>query len=278
MVDISLIVEIIQFMYKIPSVLLMILSIYVIIKEIKNKNVNFNTKFYIMIVCKLINEIIFVITIFIFFKLPKWGFYNNFMENNNWTATTFYILVTQQTTFMFLITLLISINRYIAVKYPLSYKIYFSKSKIFIILLSFIVLSTIIGLGNILFNARYIKSDLYGYFAPSLKSKNEIYYQIFYLIILFGIISIVTCIFNVVAILTMKKHNQIGNKYKKELYYIIYSIFIFITLLFVETFFVCTFIAVKYEIKFFTNANYFLYVVTFDLTSVGDFYFLIYSS
>uniref|UniRef100_A0A0N5CAJ1 Serpentine receptor class gamma n=1 Tax=Strongyloides papillosus TaxID=174720 RepID=A0A0N5CAJ1_STREA len=277
MVDISLIVEIIQFMYKIPSMLLMILSIYVMIKEIKNKNVNFNTQFYIIIVCKLINEIIFVITNFIFFKLPKWGFYNSFLENNNWTATTFYILVTQQATFMFLITLLISINRCIAVKYPLLYNSYFSKSKVIFILLSFIILSTIVGLGNILFNARYIKTDPYGYFAPSLISKNEIYYQIFYQMVLFGIISIVTCIFNVVAILTLKKHNQIGKKHKKELYYIVYSIFVFITLLLVEAFFVCTFIAVKYEIQFFIHTIYFLHVVALDLTIVGDFYFLIYS-
>uniref|UniRef100_A0A0N5BC95 Serpentine receptor class gamma n=1 Tax=Strongyloides papillosus TaxID=174720 RepID=A0A0N5BC95_STREA len=250
----------------------------VIIKEIKNKNVNFNKQFYIIIVCKLTNEIIYIITIFTFVKLPKWGFYSNFLENNNWTATTFsYILATQQTTFMFFITLLISINRYIAIKYLLLYKIYFSKSKIVIILLSFIILSTMIGLGNTPFNAKYEKLELYGYFIPIFKSKNVIYYHIFYQIFLFGIIYIATCIFNIMAILTLKKHKQIGNKYKKELYYIIYSIFTFITLFIVEVFFVCNIIRVKYEIKSFANVIYFLHTVAFDLTTVGDFYFLIYS-
>uniref|UniRef100_A0A0K0G682 Serpentine receptor class gamma n=1 Tax=Strongyloides venezuelensis TaxID=75913 RepID=A0A0K0G682_STRVS len=178
---------------------------------------------------------------------------------------------------MFLITLLISINRYTAVKYPVSYSLHFSKSKIVITLLSLIVLSIIVGLVNILFNARYIKTQPYGYCGPSFLTKSEVYYQMFYQMFLFGIISIVTCIFNVLAILTLKKLSQIGKKYKKELYYIVYSIFIFITLLLVETFFICTFIAVKYEIPFFVNAIYFLHIVSLDLSTVGDFYFLIYS-
>uniref|UniRef100_A0A0K0G5J3 G_PROTEIN_RECEP_F1_2 domain-containing protein n=1 Tax=Strongyloides venezuelensis TaxID=75913 RepID=A0A0K0G5J3_STRVS len=148
------------------------------------------------------------------------------MEKNDWTATTFYVIGTQQTTFMFLITLLISINRYIAVKYPLSYKHHFSRSKIIIILLCFIILSTMIGLGNIFLNPRYKKSGFYDYFAPYLESKYKIYYQIFCQLFIYGTISIVTCIFNVMAVLTLKKHKKAG----------------------------------------------------FDLTSVGDFYFLIYLS
>uniref|UniRef100_A0A0K0FGX0 Serpentine receptor class gamma n=1 Tax=Strongyloides venezuelensis TaxID=75913 RepID=A0A0K0FGX0_STRVS len=135
-----------------------------------------------------------------------------------------------------------------------------------------------IGLGNIPLNARYEKFGLFGFFAPLLESENHIYYQIFYTIILFGIISIVTCIFNAMAVLTLKKHNKGGNKSKRELHYITYSIFIFITLFIVETFFVFHIIALQYKIKFFTNTNYFLYIVSFDLTSVGDFYFLIYLS
>uniref|UniRef100_A0A0N5BXZ7 Serpentine receptor class gamma n=1 Tax=Strongyloides papillosus TaxID=174720 RepID=A0A0N5BXZ7_STREA len=277
MVYVTVVVDIIQLIYKIPSMLLMILSIYVIIKEIKNKNVHFNKQFYTIIVCKLTNEIAYTMTVYFLFRFPKWGFYNNFMENNDWTASIFHVLATQQTTFMFFITLLISINRCIAVKYPLSYKLYFSKSKIvFIILLFSIVLSTIIGLGNIFFNPTYKKSDLFGYFIPIFKSKNIIYYQIFYTIFLFGLISIATCTFNVMAILSLKKHNIIGNKYKKELCYVIYSIFIFVTLLFVEAFFVCNMIARKYEIKSFSHIVYFLHLVAFDLSSFGDFYFLIY--
>uniref|UniRef100_A0A0N5BKX1 Serpentine receptor class gamma n=1 Tax=Strongyloides papillosus TaxID=174720 RepID=A0A0N5BKX1_STREA len=277
MVNVILVVDIIQLIYKLPSMLLMILSIFVIIKEIKNKNVNFNTQFYIIIVCKLTSEIIYIITIFIFMKLPKWGFYKNFLETNDWTATIFYFLAAQQTTFMFLITLLTSINRYIAVKYPLSYNFYFSKLRSTIILLSFITLSTIIGLGNISFEARFDKIDSFDYIIPSFVSENAFYYRIFYQIFLFGILSIATCTFNVVAILTLKKYNQIGKKFKKELYYMIYSIFIFITILFVEAFFVCRLTALKYETKFFIQITFILHVVAFDLTSVGDFYFLIYS-
>uniref|UniRef100_A0A0N5CGU5 Serpentine receptor class gamma n=1 Tax=Strongyloides papillosus TaxID=174720 RepID=A0A0N5CGU5_STREA len=200
-------------------------------------------------------------TNYIFLVLPRWGFFNNFLKNNNWMATVFYILTPQQTTFMFLITLLISINRYIAVKYPLSYETFFSKSKVVIILLSFVILSTMIGLGNIPFNPSYEIFDLFGYFIPILKSKSVIYYQFFYTIILFGMISIATCTFNVMAILTIKKLNQNGNKQKRELYYIIYSIFIFITVFFVEAYFICRFIALKYKIKFFIDINYFFNVV-----------------
>uniref|UniRef100_A0A0N5C5H3 Serpentine receptor class gamma n=1 Tax=Strongyloides papillosus TaxID=174720 RepID=A0A0N5C5H3_STREA len=277
MVDVILAVDIIQLLYKIPSMLLMMLSIYVIIKEIKNKNNHFNKQFYTIIVCKLTNEIFYIITIFTFIKLPKWGFYNDFLENNNWTATIFYVLLAQQTTFMFLITLLISVNRYIAIKYPLSYQIYFSKSKILLTLLTFIILSTIIGVGNILFNARYKKVDLFVYIVPAFKFKNEVYYQHFYKIFLFGIISIATCTFNVMAILILKKHNLIANNYKRELYYIIYSVFIFITLFTVEAFFVFRLIHMIYQTKLFFYISNFLHVVAFDSTTIGDFYFLIYS-
>uniref|UniRef100_A0A0K0F421 Serpentine receptor class gamma n=1 Tax=Strongyloides venezuelensis TaxID=75913 RepID=A0A0K0F421_STRVS len=200
------------------------------------------------------------------------------MENNDWTATTFYVIAAQQTLFMFLITLLISINRYIAVKYPLSYEHHFSKSKIIIILLCFIILSTMIGLGNIFLNPRYKKSGLYDYFIPYLESKNVIYYQIFCHFFIYGTISIATCIFNVMTVLTLKKHNKTNNKSKGNLNYIKYSIFIFITLFIVETFFICEFIALNNEIKFLSYIAIFLYFVGFDLTSVGDFYFLIYLS
>uniref|UniRef100_A0A0K0G5H6 Serpentine receptor class gamma n=1 Tax=Strongyloides venezuelensis TaxID=75913 RepID=A0A0K0G5H6_STRVS len=200
------------------------------------------------------------------------------MENNDWTATTFYIIATQQTTFMFLVTLLISINRYIAVKYPLSYKLHFSRSKIIIILLCFIILSTIIGLGIISYNVKYKKSGLNDYFAPYFESKYIIYYRIFCQVFMYGTISIVTCIFNVMAVLTLKKYNKTDNKCKRDLNYIKYSIFIFITLFIVETFFVCEFIAENFEIKFLSYITIFLHFVAFDLTSVGDFYFLIYLS
>uniref|UniRef100_A0A0K0G5V4 7TM_GPCR_Srx domain-containing protein n=1 Tax=Strongyloides venezuelensis TaxID=75913 RepID=A0A0K0G5V4_STRVS len=183
----------------------MMVSICAIIKEMKNRNGFFNTQFYTIIACKLINDIIFVVTILIFYKLPKWGFYNNFLENNDWTATIFYILAGQQTTFMFLITLLTSVNKFIAVEYPLSYKPYFSKSRMIIILLFFIILSTMIGLGNIFFNATFIKSDFFGYLTPSFKSKSSNYYQIFCQIFLCGSISIATCTLNIKAILTLKK-------------------------------------------------------------------------
>uniref|UniRef100_A0A0K0G1I0 Serpentine receptor class gamma n=1 Tax=Strongyloides venezuelensis TaxID=75913 RepID=A0A0K0G1I0_STRVS len=277
MVYVILFVDIILLLYKIPSMLLMILSVCVIIKEIKNQNDNFNRQFYIIIACKLTNEIAYTTTVYILFRIPRWGFYNDYMENNDWTARIFHVLATQQTTFMFLITFLISINRYIAVKYPFSYELFFSKSKIVIILLFSIVLSTIVGLGNIFFNPKFRKSNLFGYFMPIFMSKDVAYYQIFYTAFLFGLISIATCTFNIMAISTIKNHKIIGNKYKKELRYIIYSIFIFVTLLFVEAFFVCNMIAIKYEIKSFTEVLYFLHVVAFDLSTVGDFYFLIYS-
>uniref|UniRef100_A0A0K0G1J8 Serpentine receptor class gamma n=1 Tax=Strongyloides venezuelensis TaxID=75913 RepID=A0A0K0G1J8_STRVS len=200
------------------------------------------------------------------------------MENNNWTATVFYVIVSQQTTFMFLVTLLISINRYIAVKYPLSYKYHFSRSKITIILLCFIILSTMIGLRHISLNAKYKKSGLYDFFTPSLEFENVIYNRIICHFFIYGTISIATCIFNVMAVLTLKKQNKADNKSKSNLKYIKYSIFIFITLFIVETFFICKFIALNNGIKFFSYITIFLFVVGFDLTSVGDFYFLIYLS
>uniref|UniRef100_A0A0K0G5I2 Serpentine receptor class gamma n=1 Tax=Strongyloides venezuelensis TaxID=75913 RepID=A0A0K0G5I2_STRVS len=191
MVDIILVVDFIQLIYKIPSMFLMMVSVHIIIKEIKNKNISFNNQFYTIIVCKLTNEIVYILTDFIFIKLPNWGFFNTFLEKNAWIATIFFILAALQIAFLFFTTLLISINRCVAVKYPLSYKIYFSKSKIVIILLSFFILSTMIGFGNIFFNAKYEKFELYGYFVPILKSKNVIYYQIFYRIFLYGLISII---------------------------------------------------------------------------------------
>uniref|UniRef100_A0A0K0G5S3 Serpentine receptor class gamma n=1 Tax=Strongyloides venezuelensis TaxID=75913 RepID=A0A0K0G5S3_STRVS len=113
---------------------------------------------------------------------------------------------------------------------------------------------------------------------PYFTSRSITYYQIFYTIGLFGTISIATCIFNVKAILKLKKHNQMSSTYKRELFNIIYSIFIFITLSCVEAFYVCRVIVVQYEINLLVPILYFLHILAFDLTSVGDFYFLIYSN
>uniref|UniRef100_A0A0K0FEB0 Serpentine receptor class gamma n=1 Tax=Strongyloides venezuelensis TaxID=75913 RepID=A0A0K0FEB0_STRVS len=135
-----------------------------------------------------------------------------------------------------------------------------------------------IGLGNIFLNPRYKKSGLYDFFTPYLESKNFIYYQIVCQVFIYGTISIVTCIFNVMAVLTLKKHNKTGINSRSNLKYIKYSIFIFITLFIVETFFICKFIAENFAIKYLSYITFFLYVVGFDLTSVGDFYFLLYSS
>ena len=65
--------------------------------------------------------------------------------------------------------------------------------------------------------------------------------------------------------------------YKKETIYIIYSIFVFIALLIIETFFVFRFIAAQYEINSFKYMIYFCIAIGFDLTSVGDYYFFIFT-
>uniref|UniRef100_A0A0N5BGP9 Serpentine receptor class gamma n=1 Tax=Strongyloides papillosus TaxID=174720 RepID=A0A0N5BGP9_STREA len=213
----------------------------------------------------------------IFLKLPKLGFYLKFLEKNNWMADVFYVLFGQETTFMFLITLLFSINRYIAVDYPTKYKHYFSKTNMIKILVIFLFLSASIGIGNFFFHPSYKINNSFGFFVPSFASTNITYYQVFYTICLFGIISITTCILNVKAILRLREQRQFSNNFKAQLFYIRYSIFIFITLACVEAFYICRVIVVQYEIHLLAPIPYFLHILAFDLTSIGDFYFLIYS-
>uniref|UniRef100_A0A0N5B929 Serpentine receptor class gamma n=1 Tax=Strongyloides papillosus TaxID=174720 RepID=A0A0N5B929_STREA len=273
MVDIILVTDIIQFIYKIPTIFLMILSVYLILKEVKKKNVHFNKQFYTLVVFKLLNDVYFIITNYALFKIPRLGFFKNFFEKNDWIAALYYVLSAQQTMFMFLITFLVSINRYVAVKYPTKYQRYFSKSKRIKILIFFIVLSTLIGLGNIPFKPEYRMFDFAGAFIPYFTLKEVIYYQMFYTVFLFGILSIATCIFNAKAIFELRKHKQIAGYYKKETYNILYSIFIFITLSIVETFY----ISILYKINSLRYIFHFIIVIGFDLSSVGDYYFLIFT-
>uniref|UniRef100_A0A0K0G617 Serpentine receptor class gamma n=1 Tax=Strongyloides venezuelensis TaxID=75913 RepID=A0A0K0G617_STRVS len=179
---------------------------------------------------------------------------------------------------MFLITLLISINRFIGVQYPTKYQLYFSKLNRIKIIIFFLILSTLIGLGTIAFKPTYRMFEFADAFVPYFTNKNVVYYQIFYTLFLFGTISIATCIFNLKAILELKKHKKNVTNYKKETIYIIYSIFVFIALLIIETFFVFRFIAAQYEINSFKYMIYFCIAIGFDLTSVGDYYFLIFTS
>uniref|UniRef100_A0A0N5BV60 Serpentine receptor class gamma n=1 Tax=Strongyloides papillosus TaxID=174720 RepID=A0A0N5BV60_STREA len=274
----AFVTEIIQLIYKIPTTFLMILSVHVILKEVKKKNVHFIKSFFFIIVCKLVNEIINIITYYVFIKLPKWGFFNKFLEENDWTARVFFVLAAQQTTFMFLITFSMSINRYVAVKYPLKYKSYFSKSNMIKTLTFFVILSILIGLGNIFFYPVYGKRNFSGEFVPHFTSTKVVYYQIFYAIFLFGTISIGTCIFNVMAILELKKHKKVPSYYKRERIYTTYSIFIFVTLSIVEAFFVIRVIARQYQINFLYHIFICYHIYAFDLPSIGDFYFLIYTS
>uniref|UniRef100_A0A0N5B932 Serpentine receptor class gamma n=1 Tax=Strongyloides papillosus TaxID=174720 RepID=A0A0N5B932_STREA len=255
----------------------MILSVYVILKEIRKNNVHLNKQFFLIIVYKLVNEIIFIITYYVLIKLPKFGFFKNFFEENNWVARLFHVLAVQQTIFMFLITLLVSVNRYVAVIYPTKYNYYFSKSNMTKVLVFFIMLSTLIGLGTIPFKPIYGSFDFAGAFIPYFTLKEVIYYQIFYTVFLFGTLSIATCFFNIKAILELKKHKNIVNYYKREIIYIMYSIFIFTTLSLVEAICVIKVVAMQYNINilFYITVHY--YIWAFDLPSLGDFYFLIYS-
>uniref|UniRef100_A0A0K0EU15 Serpentine receptor class gamma n=1 Tax=Strongyloides venezuelensis TaxID=75913 RepID=A0A0K0EU15_STRVS len=277
MVDMIFLAEMTQLIYKIPSTFLMILSVYVISKEIRKKNVHFNKQFYSIIVCKLVNEIFYIITYYLLVKLPKWGLLNNFLEKNNWVAKLFYVLTIQQTTFMFLITFLISINRCVAIKYPAKYKCYFSKSNMITTITLFIMLSTLIGFGSIPLNPAYGLFSFIGIFIPYSTSKNVIYYQMFCYTFFFGTISITTCTLNVLAILELKKHKYFVNYYKREIVYIIYSIFIFITLSIVEAFSLIKIIAEQYEIHLLYYIFFCFQIWAFDLPFLGDFYFLIYS-
>uniref|UniRef100_A0A0N5BJI6 Serpentine receptor class gamma n=1 Tax=Strongyloides papillosus TaxID=174720 RepID=A0A0N5BJI6_STREA len=277
MVDIIIATNMIQFIYKIPAIFLMILSVFVILKEIRRKNVRFNKQFYAIIVCKMVNDICYMITYYTLYKIPQYGFFNEFFKENDYIATLFYVLAALHTTFMFLITLLISINRYVAVKYPTKYEQYFSKSNRIKIIIFFIILSTFIGLGTIPFKAVYRIFNFADLFIPYFRSKNVIYYQIFYTIVLYGTISIATCIFNIKAILELKKLKKISKNYKKEARYIIYSVFVFITLATIEVFYVLRLISAQYEISSIRYIIHFCIVIGFDLISVGDYYFLIFT-
>uniref|UniRef100_A0A0K0G5B0 Serpentine receptor class gamma n=1 Tax=Strongyloides venezuelensis TaxID=75913 RepID=A0A0K0G5B0_STRVS len=277
MVDIMLVSDIIQFIYKVPTASLMILSVYVIIKEIRRKNVQFKKQFYTLVLCKLSNDVCFIITYYALFKIPRLGYFKTFFEKNDWIAALYVVLAVLQITFMFLITFLVSINRYVAVRYPTKYQRYFSKSNKVTILFFFIILSTLIGLGTIPFKPKYRTFDLVGLFIPYFTLKEVSYYQIFYTIFLYGTLLIATCIFNVMAILELKKHKQIAGYLNKKRIYIIYSIFIFITLSIVEAFFIIRIIATQYKINSLRYIIHFFIVIGFDLTSIGDYYFLIFT-
>uniref|UniRef100_A0A0K0G618 Serpentine receptor class gamma n=1 Tax=Strongyloides venezuelensis TaxID=75913 RepID=A0A0K0G618_STRVS len=194
-------------------------------------------------------------------------------------AYLFYVLAMQQLTFMFLIAFIVSFNRYVSVKHPTQYNSRFSKSNMLKILTFFIIFSTLMGLGCILFKPIYGVSDFSGSFLPYFRSKNVVYYKIFFIPFIFGTVTITTCIFNVMAILELKKYSYNFNYYKSEIVYITYSIFIFITLSLVEAFFVINVIGWQHK-----NLTFLLFIFiyykcwAFDVPSILDFYFLIYSS
>uniref|UniRef100_A0A0K0FJH9 Serpentine receptor class gamma n=1 Tax=Strongyloides venezuelensis TaxID=75913 RepID=A0A0K0FJH9_STRVS len=145
-------------------------------------------------------------------------------------------------------------------------------------LVLFILLSVLIGIGTIPFQPSYKKFDLVDLFVPYYKNEKFIYYQIFYSIFLFGIIFIAICTFNILVILKLMEHRETGNKYKKDSIYIANSIFVFISLTFAEASFVCRLIVAHYQSKLLFYLCIFLYNLAFDLTSIGDFYFLIFTS
>uniref|UniRef100_A0A0N5BP37 Serpentine receptor class gamma n=1 Tax=Strongyloides papillosus TaxID=174720 RepID=A0A0N5BP37_STREA len=279
MMRISVFIEIIQIVYTIPTTLLMILTIFVIMKEIRRKNNYFNRQFYLIIVCKLINDIAYVLTKVIFFKLPKLGYFHAFLLKNNWVAAMYSVLTTMQTTLIYLMTLLISLNRYIALKYPITYKYYFSTSNMTQLLIFCTLLSTLTGIGTAFYPSTYGIQLVAGYFMPFYTNRKVFYYLVVNTIILYGVIFFGTCVFNVLAIVELIKHKKLcinSNKNKRESMHIIYSIFVFITLAFIEAFFIFRILGMVLDSAFFEALGQFLLIWVFDITSIGDFYFLIF--
>uniref|UniRef100_A0A0N4ZP46 G_PROTEIN_RECEP_F1_2 domain-containing protein n=1 Tax=Parastrongyloides trichosuri TaxID=131310 RepID=A0A0N4ZP46_PARTI len=226
-------ITIIQWTYTLPSLIFYYYFTILLTYEICiKKNHEYNNGFYPLILLKSYADIITITNSFLTLRLPRHSIFSNFYLNNQYLASVQYFETGLTNTIMYIISFLISFNRFIAIKYPLRYSFWFSSKIVKIYILLSILFGFVIGYLIITFKPYYKWNDYIGVYYISFKDKYIGIFTVFYTLFFFLPIAITATIMNLISAYELSKYRKsISIETKKELYLFFYTVINFIAFL-----------------------------------------------
>uniref|UniRef100_A0A0K0FTU8 7TM_GPCR_Srx domain-containing protein n=1 Tax=Strongyloides venezuelensis TaxID=75913 RepID=A0A0K0FTU8_STRVS len=164
---------------------------------------------------------------------------NDFHKDNDGLATNYYIILPICHSNIYGVSLLSSLNTFIALFYPLRYKRWFSKKRIVICLIIIFLIGLINGIGMICFHPCYKYSISIKGYIVAFKSLDVIYYLMAFSIVINISIVVVSTIMNTTSAVKFAKYYQtINTKNSQNVSIFLYAIinFFIYTIVVVYTF------------------------------------------
>ncbi|CEF61926.1 G protein-coupled receptor, rhodopsin-like family-containing protein [Strongyloides ratti] len=194
---------------------------------------------------------------------------------NDFLAQLGFVIGTSTCCLPFIHALVISFIRFIAIYYPIKYKIIFTSRRIKQICIGMFLCSFGIGLPTIFFKSKYILKVDTLTLTPTYLTPSITLYQMFYGIFFYGIVIAIAFILNILNIIGLNKKKYNRNTKYSEKYYIIYCFFTLITSILMEIYFAFRIGGTYLENVTMNHiANTFLSWIG-DIVTLGNFYFFI---
>uniref|UniRef100_A0A0N4Z013 Serpentine receptor class gamma n=1 Tax=Parastrongyloides trichosuri TaxID=131310 RepID=A0A0N4Z013_PARTI len=268
--------DIIRFTIFIPSLFLMAFALIIMISNFFRLNSKFCNEFYPFVAFRIFNDLMYNILSFIMLKLPLYGIFGNFFLENDWVSSIAFLTGASFIGAIFIHALVLSIIRYIAVKYPTKYRTIFDLKKIVILIVGMFLFCWSIGIGTLFFPSYYMYHNQSQAIVLTYRTNDIAYYTFSYGVVIFGVTLILSFIFNVANWISIyrrsKKHRK--GKHKKDITYAIYTCFSFIMALMYHGYYILRTIGSYTDKDIYTTiANISLSYIG-DVATLGDFYFV----
>uniref|UniRef100_A0A0N5BKV9 G_PROTEIN_RECEP_F1_2 domain-containing protein n=1 Tax=Strongyloides papillosus TaxID=174720 RepID=A0A0N5BKV9_STREA len=206
------IADIIQFSYFVPSIILLVIFVIRLTNEMLIKrNPIYNNNFFPLILFKSYSDIILMISMFFCSRAARMNIMGDFYRENDGLAIYYYIILQICHTNIYGISLLSSLNTFIALVYPLKYNIWFSKKKIVICLTITLLFGSVYGIAMTFLHPYYRYSKSIKGYIITLKSLYVTYCAIAYAIVINIPIIALSTIMNVTSAVKFVKYYKTRN-------------------------------------------------------------------
>uniref|UniRef100_A0A0K0FDH6 G_PROTEIN_RECEP_F1_2 domain-containing protein n=1 Tax=Strongyloides venezuelensis TaxID=75913 RepID=A0A0K0FDH6_STRVS len=229
--------DLIQMFYSLPSTILLIIFAILLTNEfLIKKNPIFDNKFYPFILYKVYCDLLTELSTLFCDNAARYNIFGDFYKNNDPLAIYYFLVAGLTYTITFEISFILSLNRFIAVVYPLSMNYWFSKSKIKVWVIVTIVIGLFCGISFVYFNPYYNDLKFGSGFILAFRSKSTPYYSIYYTFLVIFPLAVASTVLNIITIKKItseyrKSHNTTYNNKLNDLPFIVYSFLSFVCFL-----------------------------------------------
>uniref|UniRef100_A0AC35TJH3 Serpentine receptor class gamma n=1 Tax=Rhabditophanes sp. KR3021 TaxID=114890 RepID=A0AC35TJH3_9BILA len=266
--------QLVQIAYAIPSTILYIaMTIFLGIKMYQ-KSPALSNQFFPFIMFKACVDISYQVLGWATIRLPQYNFFRNFFLTNHWFSKILYIITGVQFCLMFECVFIVALNRYIAIGYSLQYVVVFSPRNVKIMALIMLLISGCVGVGISMFTTEFRSTSDNSSVVAVYTQPGIVYYQLFYSVILYGTLMILSLIMNVTTIMRLYKRNSKTNHHysKADYYMTIHSALSFMGSLLLESYFASRMIGYFGSMPELVNTAMICLPVISDIASFADLY------